>query len=33
MMRLNENVARLNPDQLISSIYKKQDDPNYSKNI
>ena len=31
MMRLNENVARLNPDQLISSIYKKQDDPNYSK--
>lgn len=31
MMRLNENIARLNPDQLISSIYKKQDDPNYSK--
>ena len=31
MMRLNENIARLNPDQLISSIYKKQDDPNYWK--
>ena len=31
MMRLNENVARLKPTQFISSIYKKQNDSNFSK--
>jgi len=31
MVRLNENIARLNPDQFISSIYKRQDEPNFSK--
>ena len=31
MMRLNENIARLKPDQFISNIYKRQDEPNFSK--
>ena len=30
-MRLNENVARLYPSELISNIYKKQNEPNFSK--
>ena len=30
MMRLNENIARLNPDQLISSIYKNTHDEELS---
>jgi len=31
LMQLNENVARLKPEQFISSLFERQNEPNFSK--